>query len=200
MPAGIISQPARGGVSLETSSCGLAAPTILPPLFSIPPLMPLMTSAVIVATSDSIATVLRITSGSTSVTTTSWPALASRHTMFCPMRPRPTIPSCTAVTPCQRSLVGEGGGRRAARPYPSPLARPLVHQVELLVAGQHDVGHPHEQAGAEHAGDGQDLRLQPGRVGDRPDLAVEDVVVVVGQGGLAVLGAPDHRLAAQLAQ
>ena len=53
--AGRDHQPdARGGVSLETSSCGLAAPTTLPPLFSMPSLMPLTTSAVIVATSDSM--------------------------------------------------------------------------------------------------------------------------------------------------
>ena len=58
MPAGIISQTARGPFSLATSSCGLAAGTILPPLFSIACLMSLTTSAVIVATVDSMATVL----------------------------------------------------------------------------------------------------------------------------------------------
>src|SRR5204862_6793239 len=42
----------------------------------------------------SMAAVCRTPPASMSVTTTSGPALASRHTMFCPMRPRPTIPSC----------------------------------------------------------------------------------------------------------
>ena len=82
MPAGIMSQTARGPFSLATSSCGLAAGTILPPVCSMALLMPLTTSGVIVATVDRMATVSSITDGVASVTTTSWPALASRHTMF----------------------------------------------------------------------------------------------------------------------
>src|SRR5262249_52880477 len=75
----------------------------------------------------------------------------------------------------------------------------LVHEVEVLVSDEDDVGHAEEQAGSEHARNGLDLRLQGARIGDRLHLAVKDVAMVVGEGRLAVLR-PQDRLAAQLAE
>ena len=70
MPAGIITQTARGRSSLATKSSGLSAPTAPSPA--------------------SPATA----SGFTSYTTHSCPSRINRRTMLAPIRPRPIIPSC----------------------------------------------------------------------------------------------------------
>src|SRR3954452_1305623 len=166
MPAGTISQTARGGDSLEARSCGEVAPT-----------------AVDFASFLTRSSVSCTTLGSLSSTTTWCPAFAIRTTMFWPMRPKPTMPSCTAHAPfigVQSTPPPPPRGRReegqpvclAASPegcagpkvqpaHPSgeaakrsgaggegspPLS--LRHQLEPVVADQDRVRHPQEQAGA----------------------------------------------------
>ena len=78
-PAGVISQIARGGMSAATSSGSAVAPSAWAPA------------------SSWIRRRVRVTTSALrSVTTSWWPARARRTTMFCPMRPKPIIPSCTA--------------------------------------------------------------------------------------------------------
>ena len=73
MPAGIITQAARGLSSLATNSSIVAAP--------------------VAPSAPSSAT----ESGLTSHTTQVWPSRMSRRTMLAPIRPRPIIPSCMAA-------------------------------------------------------------------------------------------------------
>src|SRR6185312_3736729 len=50
-----------------------------------------------------------------------WPPLSSRLTMFAPILPRPTIPSCIRVTPLLTSTVLPAEGLISEDPSPQPL-------------------------------------------------------------------------------
>src|SRR5207249_3979375 len=96
-------------------------------------------------------------------------------------------------------LLPASGGLTSPAHLCSILPLALLDDVEMLIADQHDVGHAQEQPRPQHAGNVLHLRLEAARVVERLDLAVEDVTVVVSEGGLAVLG-PQGRLAAQFTQ
>ncbi len=91
--AGTMSHAARGGFSFATKSSSEVAPTA--PSFA----------------SAAIASALR------SYTTHVWPFFIRRRTMLAPMRPRPIIPSCIAVSFSgwgQNSVTRRGPGKRPA--------------------------------------------------------------------------------------
>ena len=93
--AGTMSQAARGGVSRATKSSSEEAPTA-----------PSAASAL-------TASALR------SYTTHVWPSFMSRRTMLAPMRPRPIIPSCIAVSFSRNLGPGENSVMRC-RPGKQP--------------------------------------------------------------------------------
>src|SRR5437879_5582401 len=91
-----------------------------------------------------------------SKTTHWWPCFINRSTMLPPIRPKPIIPNCTA------------------------LLLSLFYLDVLAHLNQNDISHLQEQSSAHQARDRKKLLIQFRRVGNGRDLAVQDMVPVVG--------------------
>src|SRR5262245_9256170 len=98
--------------------------------------------------------------------------------MLPPMRPSPTIPSCTS--PSWLKAAPERGVTARS------VARRAFHHADASGLTDQDLGgHAGEDAGAHDTRDGDERRVQGARVRDRPGAAVEHLVAVVGDEGAA---------------
>src|SRR3954447_10304630 len=112
--------------------------------------------------------------------------------MFWPIRPKPTMPSCTVHAPFTSLPIirrRAGGVSPLLRPTSAPRDGPLCasrpplsfrQQLELVITDQDRVRHAQKQPRTDHARDGPDLGLKRSRVGQRLDGTIEDVVAVIG--------------------
>src|SRR5215831_5661914 len=199
-PAGTITHATRGGRSVRTKSSSVVVPFAPSPASSFTP------------------------AGSAAYPTISWPPRIRRRAILPPIRPSPTIPSCIPSS-CPRSrdsdVLGADLYRRASAPFigadryrrasaggaPAPrrpAARTSAPSPDELadrgaVGDDDHVGGAQEEPGIDDAGDRVNLFLELLGVVDRPRVAVENHVEVVGHERPLVLHA-QGRLQLELLQ